>query len=99
MDYTQTQRFEALAYYFGWQGGTCHQLDGVTGCKDVIGRAFAEADDAFGWFAVRTCSISHRVNVLAPEHQGDWNYWCGVVRGYWTTGALGGPDYSARFGN
>lgn len=99
IDYSPSQRFEALAYFFGWQGGTCHQLDEATGCKNVVNRAFDQSDNAFGWFAGRTCSLGHRVNVLAPEEQGNWPFWCGVIRGYWATGALGGEDFSARFGN
>lgn len=99
IDYTPSQRFEALAYYFGWQGGTCHQLDDATGCRDVVSRPFDQSDNAFGWFAVRTCGVDWRCDKLAPEHKGDWPYWCGVIRGYWVTGALGGREFSERFGN
>lgn len=99
VDFSPSQRFEALAYYFGWQGGTCHQLDAATGCKDVIGRAFDQTDNSGGWFAVRTCSKDWRRDTLAPKHQGDWAFWCGVIQGYWATGTLGGADFSERFGN
>lgn len=98
INYTSNQKFEALAYFFGWQGGTIHQLEQETGCSDIFNRAL-DLDKLNGFSAVRTCSKEFRVSVLAKQYIGDWNFWSGVIRGYWVTGALGGKEFSVRFGN
>ena len=102
-DYTPSQRFEAIAYFMGWQGGTCHQIDAATGCPGILTLNMPEIsaapkEEAKGWFSVRTCGLEHR-RKMAPEHAGVLPYWAGVIRAYWITGALGGPEFSARFGN
>ena len=114
-DYTPSERFEALAYFFGQQGGTCHQIDDATGCKNSLTRPLAKqgteewienyaardshCDSELGWFSVRTCTKDYRINILAPAFRGIWAYWTSVIEGYWATGALGGNDFSQRFGN
>ena len=113
-DYTPSERFEALAYFFGQQGGTCHQIDDATGCKDSLTRPLATKDseeyqsaanwlDAMeslaGFSAIRTCSRDWRRDRLAPKEKGNWIFWTSAIHGYWATGALGGNDFSQRFGN
>ena len=114
-DYTPTERFEALAYFFGWQGGTCHQIDKATGCKDSLTRPLARKgteewsehyktkdagfDSASGRCGISTCGRDWRRNVLAPKFHGNWIFWTGAIEAYWATGALGGDDFSQRFGN
>jgi hypothetical protein len=101
-DYAPAERFEALAYFFGWQGGSCHQLDEATGCRDVTSRAL-ERDRGLtgstggGFSSVRTCDRDWRRDRLAPQERGNWPYWVGVIDGYFATGALGGAEFSARF--
>jgi hypothetical protein len=85
---TAEDRARALYYYFGWQGGTIHQLAKATGCSaDILLSApFTKTDGGFS--AVRTCDCDWRVNVLAPRHKGDWPYWSSVICGFWVTGPL-----------
>lgn len=71
---------------FGWQGGTIHQLAKVTGLTTSqileIDKHIPEnkTDNSLGWFAYRTCSLEHRVNVCFPERLGNIDYWHGVWR-------------------
>jgi hypothetical protein len=91
-------RARALYYYFGWQGGTVHQLADVTGLTvDQILYAPYEgkgeglgSSHTGGFCAVRTCSKDWRVQKLADEHRGDVAYWHGVMTGFYATGALDG---------
>lgn len=98
-NFSPSQRFEALCYFFGWQGGTVHQLAHETGCEDILYRDIIEDKSGHGFFAVRTCEREHRVNVLAPKEKNQWMFWSGVIEAYWLTGALGGKEFSKRFGN
>lgn len=98
-NYTTTQRFEALAFFFGWQGGTVHQLEAETGCDDILNRDITINRQLDGFSAVRTCEREHRTNILAPKNRNNWEFWSGVIHGYWITGALGGIEFSKRFGN
>ena len=80
-----------LYAYFGWQGGTIHQIAGATGCNpeeliytvpnqmEVIR---LDSDYSLGQSALATCSKEFRVNVLAPKHNGNLMYWLGVRNGY-----------------
>lgn len=80
-----------LYAYFVWQGGTIHQLAGVTGCNpeeliytvpnqmEVIR---LDSDYSLGQSALATCSKEFRVNVLAPKHRGNLMFWLGVRNGY-----------------
>lgn len=87
---TPEQRARALYYYFGWQGGTVHQLSDVTGIDPVtlLHGNPAPAPLSGGFSAVRTCSLEWRRDTLAPRHQGDWPYWRDVISGFWATGPL-----------
>lgn len=84
------QRAQALYYYFGWQGGTVHQLADATGLtvSDILYREQGDERLCEGFSAVRTCDTAWRRDTLAPKHQGDWPYWRDVMIGYWATGAL-----------
>jgi hypothetical protein len=81
-----------LYYYFGWQGGTIHQLSSATGLSpcDILHRQddYCGTSLSGGFSAIRTCDKSWRVNTLAPKHVGDWPYWRDAMAGYWATGAL-----------
>ncbi len=90
---TPEQRAQALYYYFGWQGGTIHQLAEATGCSvdDLLYRTHGPEKSAIhlgGFSAIRTCDTPWRRDVLAPKHQGEWPYWRDAIEGYWATGAL-----------
>lgn len=88
-------RADALYYFFGWQGGTIHQLSRATGLEafDLLYKEMAPSGalasaESMGWTSVRTCERDWRRDRLGPQHQGDWPYWSGVIRGYWATGCL-----------
>ncbi len=89
--FTPEQRTRALLYYFGWQGGTIHQLAKETGC-DV--QTLLHGDDyekiGHGFSAIRTCDKEWRVEKLAPQHQGEWNFWLSAIAGFYATGPLDG---------
>jgi hypothetical protein len=87
------QRTQALYYYFGWQGGTVHQLAQATGLSvdDILYREHGdERSDIHlaGFSAIRTCDMDWRRNTLAPKRQGEWAYWRDAIGGFWATGAL-----------
>jgi len=87
---TTEMRVEALLYYFGWQGGTIHQLATETGLSvDILlyGPLLSSNDTSLsgGFSAIRTCDKDWRVNVLAPKHVGDWKYYADAIGGYWIT--------------
>ena len=91
-DLNGEERTQALYYFFGWQGGTVHQLAKATGLTvhDILHAPEIENhnDQSRGWFSVRTCDREWRREVLAPKRQGNLAYWQGVMVGYWATGAL-----------
>ena len=84
------QRARALYFYFGWQGGTIHQLAVATGLSatDILYRAHGEERLSGGFSAVRTCDVDWRTDTLAPRYLGDWPYWRDVIIGFWATGPL-----------
>lgn len=86
---TPEQRMAALLYYFGWQGGTIHQLAAETGCKssDLLYSPW-KRNQSYGMSAIRTCDRNWRVNRLAQKHKGDLDYWLDAILGYWITGPL-----------
>lgn len=88
MTYTPEQRARALYYYFGWQGGTVHQLAAATGLTtaQILYDALTPGDHGFS--AIRTCGKDWRVNKLAPTHQGNVRYWHDAIVGFWATGPL-----------
>lgn len=80
-----------LYLYFGWQGGTIHQIAEVTGCNpeeliytvpDKMETIRLDSDYSAGQSALATCNKEFRVNVLAPKHSGNLMYWIGVRNGY-----------------
>lgn len=84
---TPEQRVTALLYFFGWQGGTIHQLAQETGISssDLLYKTEKPSnrhDESLGWFAIRTCDLAHRRNVLAPSRKGNWDYWAGAMVAY-----------------
>lgn len=88
---TPEMRVRALLYYFGWQGGTIHQLAEATG---VEARTLLYSNEigplSGGFSAIRTCERDWRVERLAPQAQGDWPYWRDAIKGFWATGPLDG---------
>ena len=80
-----------LYAYFGWQGGTIHQIAGATGCNpdeliytvpDHMQTILLGSEYSLGQSALATCEKSFRVNVLAPKYKGNLMYWIGVRNGY-----------------
>lgn len=82
---TPEQRMTNLLTYFGWQGGTIHQLEQETGvdaatllhapnmCQHI-------ADEySKGAAALETCGRDWRVKRLAPKYKGNAAYWIGVA--------------------
>ena len=93
--FTPEQRMQALLYYFGWNGGTIHQIAKETGLEtqkilyaDHSSSAAEPSILSDGFSAIRTCDKQWRVEKLAPKHQGDWPYWRDAILGYWATGPL-----------
>ena len=80
-----------LYAYFGWQGGTIHQIAEATGCNpeeliytvpDQMDVIHMDSDYSAGQSALATCDKEFRVNVLAPKRKGSLLYWLGVRNGY-----------------
>ena len=79
-----------LYLYFGWQGGTIHQIAEATGCNlegliytapDRMETIRLDSDYSKGQSALSTCRKSFRVNVLAPKYKGNLMFWLGVRDG------------------
>ena len=68
--------YEPLNGYDGYAVGTPRELSRFI------------SDKANGSSAVRTCDREYRANTLAPAHKGDFEFWGGVIRGFWITGPL-----------
>ncbi len=82
---TPEARMTNLLAFFGWQGGTIHQLEQATG---VNAETLLYAPDmcqaindhySLGAAALETCSKAWRVDMLAPARQGDEEFWIGVA--------------------
>ena len=80
-----------LYLYFGWQGGTIHQIAAATGCNpdeliytvpDQMQTIRLNSDYSLGQSALATCSKEFRINVLAAKYKGELMYWLGVRNGY-----------------
>lgn len=86
------QRTANLCAYFGWQGGTIHQLAYETGI-DVATLLYTNVDSndtqrirgyelcsefAKGQFAANTCAPTMRLK-LAAMYKGCRDYWLGVA--------------------
>ena len=78
---TPEKRTANLLAFFGWQGGTIHQLAAETGV-DV--RTLLYADSAYtdrfaqGCCALETCGLAYRLK-LAQRTHGDVAFWLGVA--------------------
>jgi hypothetical protein len=93
--YTPEERARALYYFFGWQGGTIHQLADATGISadDLLHRKHGYEPSlpaVSGFSAIRTCGTAWRRDTLAPKRKGDWAYWRDAIRGFWITGPMDG---------
>ena len=80
-----------LYAYFGWQGGTIHQIAEATGCDsdeliytvpDQMEVIRLDSDYSAGQSALATCDKEFRVSVLAPKRKGNLLFWLGVRNGY-----------------
>ncbi len=82
---TPEQRMKNLLAYFGWQGGTIHQLEAETGVDgDVLlhgkpSATWLASDYSLGSAALETCTKEWRVDVLAGGRRGYADYWLGVA--------------------
>ncbi len=85
IDLARSVAFKNLYEFFGWKGGTIHQIVDATGVdadtllspaqegvtKDASTKYSAGGD----W---KTCALQWRLDVLAPTYRGDADYWLGV---------------------
>ena len=80
-----------LYAYFGWQGGTIHQIAEATGCDsdeliytvpDQLDVIRMDSDYSAGQSALATCDKEFRVSVLTPKRKGNLLFWLGVRNGY-----------------
>lgn len=76
-------RMANLLAYFGWQGGTIHQIAKETGvdASTLLYGNPPEKNGAYisGQSALSTCSRDWRVNELARKRYGNVEYWLGVA--------------------
>jgi hypothetical protein len=91
--YTPSQRIRALFYFFGWQGGTIHQLAEATGLpvQTILEAEIISPIDG-GFSAIRTCDRAWRIERLAPKAKGDWHFYSSAIAGFWCTGPLDNLD-------
>ena len=83
-------RLSNLLAYFGWQGGTIHQIERLTGVDANTllhgmpdeSQNHIASDYSKGGSSLSTCSKDFRVSVLAPKSKGNVSYWLGVACGY-----------------
>lgn len=82
--HTPESRSANLFHYFGWQGGTIHQIASETGI-DVSDLLYGEPEATYlnskyshGACANETCSLPMRLK-LAQETKGNRDYWIGVA--------------------
>ena len=90
-------RTRALFYYFGWKGGTIHQLAKETGLSTstLLHRPISGCVGD-GLSAIRTCSLDWRRDRLAPKSRGNWGFWASAIVGFWATGPLDEVDQAPR---
>lgn len=89
--YTPEERMRALLFFFGWQGGTIHQIAKETDLtvEEILYSEFIPSHLLSGGFsAIRTCSKEWRTNVLAPKERGNLEFYQDVIRGFYATGPL-----------
>jgi len=75
-------RTESLLHFFGWQGGTIHQLSEVTGV-DSNSLLYDEPnqnilDTSLGWYENRTCNLAHRLSSV-EKYRGNTAFWLGAA--------------------
>jgi len=75
-------RTKALMHYFGWQGGTIHQLSDITGV-DSNDLLYGEPnqhilDTSLGWYENRTCCLEHRL-ASVEKYRGNTAFWIGAA--------------------
>ena len=81
---TPADRTENLLRYFGWQGGTIHQLAKETGCsvQDLLYATCENkglvSEHTSGHFALRTCSLDYRLKFVEKKY-GVLDFWLGVA--------------------
>jgi len=94
MAITAEQRTDALLKFFGWQGGTIHQLAEATGCKvEKLLHHSLELTNSLqpyvrvGYDTARKCELNKRLAVAA-RHKAEyenlpelWDFWSGVILG------------------
>jgi hypothetical protein len=75
------KRTERLYKYFGWQGGTIHQLADETGVDSytlLYGEVGPTPRRSQGALAIEACTLASRLE-LAKHVHGDKDYWLGVA--------------------
>ncbi len=81
---TPEQRTLNLLSYFGYAGGTIHQLAGETGVDAQtllygdVSEKHLTTDHCAGQFALRTCSKAHRLGFVEAR-KGNKDFWLGVA--------------------
>lgn len=101
---TESMRMRALLYFMGWQGDTIEQLARETALASIhLLNAPLVKDNPDGFSAVRTCDRDWRRGFLAPRRKGDWDFYSGVIKGFWVTGPLDGlndrwPEHPVKTG-
>jgi hypothetical protein len=86
MNLTSTQRLCNLLVFFGWQGGTIHQISKETGI-DAYTLLYSQPsptqrnsiDFSNGSFGLRTCGLDFRIKNLAPKANNNETFWLGVA--------------------
>jgi hypothetical protein len=82
---TPEKRLQNLLAYFGWQGGTIHQVAKAVGVDSTTllhgkpEKTFLASDYSLGSCALETCGKSWRVNHLAERRYEVADYWLGVA--------------------
>lgn len=82
---TPAERLTNLLAYFGWHGGTIHQVSDITGVKaeELLYAPKPNEDPAYEWwrrgaFASETCGTEYRKQFIKPMH-GNAAFWTGVA--------------------
>lgn len=79
------KRLENLLKYFGYQGGTIHQIAKETGCSvqallyEEPKQTYISSDYSNGYFALNTCSLEFRLKFV-KQYQGNLDFWLGVAK-------------------
>lgn len=86
MKHTPETRSANLFHYFGWKGGTIHQIADETGVsvQDLLygepSSNYLSSHYSHGACANETCSLPYRILLSKrDEVKGDRDYWIGVA--------------------